>query len=134
MSAIYGVMILGGLFGILGHTFIAARNINKRLKAGSIGNVFGELWRTDYLSVIGGVLFFGTLLFISSDFINFTKIDEIDYSIPLKERILHFQIANFIKTSSVLGGYFAESIMYGIFGKVEDVIKIRLDNLKIPNN
>lgn len=130
MASIYWVLVCGGCLGILAHTFTSARRINRTLEIKDIGSVFEKLWETDYLSIIGGCLFFGIMLFIASDYIDLEKLDKTDYSLSLANRIYRFKIANFIKTSSVIAGYFAESIIFGLLGTVEMVLKKKLDQLR----
>lgn len=127
---VYLIMSIGGLLGILGHTFFAARKINKRLKLGNIGDVFGELWEHDFLTIIGGFLFFIILLFVASDYIDMKHLDGVDFSQSIPERLLKFKFSNFVKTSSLVAGWFAESIIYGCFGTVEEVLKRKIDNFK----
>lgn len=136
--AIYGVMIIGGILGILLHTYMMALLINKRLKMKDSGQVFGELWRTEYVKIIGSFLCYSIILFVASEWVDFSKVDQIDYSLSLRERLYHLRIANYIKTSSVIGGYFCESIIYVIFGSLEQRLRKKLDQASkiigdIPN-
>lgn len=111
------------MLGILGHTFIVAKKINKRLGVKDIDHVFGEVWKLDYKAIIRGLFFYLVLLFIASDYINISKIEKPDYTVSIPERIHLFRIGNFIRTCSVVAGYFSESIVYGIFGIAEEMIK-----------
>lgn len=126
---IYIVMTIGGTLGILAHTFVAANKINKRLGVRDLDHVFGELWEKDLKTIIRGFFFFIILLFIAADYIDFNNLNTVDYTLSIPERVYRFRIANFIRTSSVIAGYFAESIVYGIFGKAEQIIKQKIDSI-----
>ena len=115
----YAIMMLGGILGIILHAFVAIRNINKKNPKTKFKDVAKEYWSTEWLSVGFSFFCFLILLFVASEFINLKEVDKIDYSEPLKERILHFKMGSFIKLTSILAGYFADSIVYGFLGKTE---------------
>lgn len=124
---IYAIMCLGGLLGIILHSFTSVRNINKRTAGVKFGDVLKMYWQTEYLSVITSCFCFGVLLFVASEFVNLSKIDTIDYSESLKDRLLHFRISNFIKLTSVIAGYFADSLVYGFIGVTEKKINEQIN-------
>jgi len=119
---IYLLMTFGCIIGIILHAFVAIRNINKKNPYTKLKDVAKEYWSTEWLSVGFSLFCFFVLLFIASEFINLNHIDKINYSEPLKERLIHFKMSNFIKATSVLAGYFADSIVYGFLGKTEQAL------------
>lgn len=124
---IYLVMIIGGLIGIILHSLKSVRSINKRIDNATLGFVFKEFWKHDKLALLGSAICFFAMLFIASEFINLNEVDKVDYSEPLKERLLHFRLSAFVKTTSVIAGFFADSIVYGFLGVTEKKIKANLD-------
>jgi len=116
--SIYLVMAFGGLIGIVLHALIVIRNINKRTAGVDFKAVFNEYWKTEWLSLLFSFVAFGALLFVASEFVDLKKLDN-DKSASITERLMNFRIANFIKLSSVLAGYFADSIVYGFLGITE---------------
>lgn len=118
-------MAFGGLLGILLHAGKAMYNIKKRNET-TFNNVFQMYWKTEWMSFLGSILCFGVLLFVASEFVNLESIDEPDPAEDVKERLLHFKISNFIKLSSVIAGYFADSIVYGFLGVTEIKLKKKL--------
>ena len=71
---------------------------------------------------------FIALLYLSSEYVNLENLDKIDYSETIKDRLLHFRLSNFIKTSSLMAGYFSDYIVYKFIGKA----KKKLDGLLNP--
>jgi hypothetical protein len=63
------------------------------------------------------------LLFCSSEFVNLNNLEEADNSHSLKERLFNFKLASFIKTASVIAGWFNQSIVYGFMGVTEKKLK-----------
>lgn len=124
---IYAVMMLGGILGIILHSFTAVRNINKRTPEATFTMVLKQYWQTEYLAVAASCLCFGVLLFVASEFVNLKQIDTIDYSESIKDRLLHFRISNFIKLTSVIAGYFSDSLVYGFLGKTEKKINEQIN-------
>lgn len=120
---IYIVMTIGGLLGIFLHSLKAVNAINKRFDKTNFQAVFYEYWSHDKLAVLTSIACFGVLLFCSSEFIHPGKIDNPDLHDSLQDRLMHFRIANFIKVTSVVVGYFADSIVYGFMGVTEKRIQ-----------
>ncbi len=127
---IYLVMIFGGILGIVLHSFKAVRDINKRTAGVNFTMVLKQYWTTEYLSIFASIFCFGVLLFIASEFINMKSVDTIDYSQPIKDRLLNFKLSNFIKLTSVLAGYFSDSLVYGFLGKTEQKINDKINEDK----
>jgi hypothetical protein len=119
----YITMTIGGMLGIVLHTFKVIRDINKRNVNVNFRMVFLEYWKTDYLSLTVSILCFATMLFVASEFIDLNHVEISDPKQPLSERLMHFKIANFIKMSSVIAGYFSDSIVYGFLGVTEVKLK-----------
>jgi hypothetical protein len=120
---IYLVITIGGLLGIFGHSLSAVNKINKRTANTNFKEVFAAFWKNDKLSVFTSICFFGILLFCSSEFVNLNNLEEADNSHSLKERLFNFKLASFIKTASVIAGWFNQSIVYGFMGVTEKKLK-----------
>ena len=125
---IYLVITFGGLLGILGHSLKVVNSINKRYDSTDFKTVFAEYWKHDKLAFITSIFSFVILLYVSSEFVNLNHLEDTHDS--LKERLINFKIATFIKTSSVIAGWFSDSIVYGFMGVTEKRIKKSLDELK----
>jgi hypothetical protein len=120
---IYLVIAIGGLLGIFGHSLSAVNKINKRNPNTNFKEVFAAFWKNDKLSVITSVCFFGILMYCSSEFVNLNDLESVDNSHSLKERLFNFKLAGFIKTASVIAGWFNQSIVYGFMGVTEKKLK-----------
>jgi hypothetical protein len=125
---IYLVITFGGLLGILGHSLKVVNSINKRYDSTDFKTVFAEYWKHDKLALLTSMFSFAILLYVSSEFVNLNHLEDTHDS--LKERLINFKIATFIKTSSVIAGWFSDSIVYGFMGVTEKRIKKSLDELK----
>lgn len=117
------------MLGIVLHAFKVIRDINKRNTQVDFKMVFLEYWKTEYLSITVSILAFGTMLFVASEFIDLNHVEISDPKQPLSEKLMHFQISRFIKLSSVIAGYFADSILYGFFGVTEIKLKKKFSDL-----
>lgn len=113
---IYLVITIGGLLGIIAHSLKKVNEINKKFDHTSFKTVFVEYWKHDKLAFVTSVFSFVVLLFISSEFVNLNHLEEVDNHQSLKERLFNFKLAGFIKTASVIAGWFADSIIYGFMG------------------
>lgn len=120
---IYLIMAFGGLLGILLHTLKACRDISKRHEALNFKMVVKEYWKHEGWSLFGSVLCFAVLLFVASEFVNLQAVDNPDYATSIKDRLLNFKISNFIKLSSVIAGYFSDSLVYSFLGTTEKKMK-----------
>lgn len=120
---IYLVMILGGILGIAGNAIKTIGAINKRNDNTNFKKTWSMFWASETFALSVSVFCYGILLFVASDFVNLDKLDTPDYGESLKERLFHFKIATFIKTTSIICGYFSNSIVYGFLGVTEKKIK-----------
>lgn len=118
-------MSVGMLLGIFLHSLKSVNEINKRNNKTDFKQVFAEYWAHDKLSIFTAVFCSAVLLFIASEFIHPGKIDNPDVHDTLQDKLLHFRIANFVKVTAVIAGYFADSIIYGFMGVTEKRIQKR---------
>lgn len=126
--SIYLVMIIGGFLGILIHAIVTMATINKNMQKATFKVVWRCYWAYDYWSFIISIAGFTALLYLSSEYVDLEKLDKINYSEPISERLLHFKVSNFIKTSSLVAGFFSDYIVYKFIGKA----KKKLDALLNP--
>ncbi len=127
---IYLVITMGGLLGIFGHSLSAVNKINKRHPDTNFKEVFHLFWKNDKVSVFTSVCFFGILMYCSSEFVNLNDLEAVDNNHSLKERLFNFKLASFIKTASVIAGWFNQSIVYGFMGVTEKKLKTFFDKEK----
>lgn len=115
---IYVIITFGGCMGILLHAFKSILSINKANPNTNLRMVFNQYWKSDGLTLAGSFFCFFVLLFVSSEFINYKDVAGQANGIEtdLKDKLVHFQIKNFIKVVSVIAGYFSDSIVYGFLG------------------
>jgi hypothetical protein len=117
---IYLIIAIGGVLGIFAHSLFAVNKINKRTGVSTtFRSIFIEYWKNDKLSFLTSCFCFLILMWISSEFVNLNQLEQVNNAESLKERLFHFKLAGFIKTASVIAGYFADSIVYGIMGVTE---------------
>lgn len=123
---IYATISFGGLLGIILHALQACIKINKRNANVNLKMVFTEYFQTEGFSFLVSVFCYGVILFVSSEFINYKAVSgEDQVQTDLKDKLLHFQVSNFIKVTSVVVGFFADSIVYGFLGKTEKSLKAK---------
>jgi hypothetical protein len=131
---IYLVMSIGGVIGIILHGLNSIRKINKHTPNVNLHQVFSEYIKSDKLSLLISAFCFIALLFISSEFVDLSHLEEAERGQSLKERLFHFKLAQFIKTSSIIAGYFSQYIVYGFLGKTAVNLKaqFKTDNNQNP--
>ncbi len=119
---IYVTMSVGLLIGTVLHAANSIRKINKRNPDVDFKTVLNEYLRNDKVALLVSLICSIALLWISSDFIDLKNLEAIDKTESLKDRIFHFRLAQWIKTSSVIAGYFSDYIVYGWLGKTKGII------------
>lgn len=126
---IYIIISFGGLLGIILHAFKSIASINKANPNTNFRMVYTQFWKSDWLTVAGSFLCFFALLFVSSEFINYRDVagQASGVETDLKDKLIHFQIKNFIKVVSVIAGYFADSIVYGFLGVTAKKLEKRFE-------
>jgi hypothetical protein len=129
---IYIIITVGGLIGILLHSLKKVNEINKGFSNTTFKIVFVEFWKHDKLSLLTSAVCFGALLFISSEFVNLNQLESVDNTHSLKERLFNFKLAGFIKTASVIAGYFSDSLVYGFMGVTSKRIAEQFAKLTPP--
>ena len=127
---IYIVMTIAGILGIICHALYKINGINRRYTETDFNKVFQEYWKHDKLALVTSFFCYGMLLFVSSEFVNLNQLEAIDPHQSLKERLLNFRLATFIKTASVIAGYFADSLVYGAMGVAEKRIQKQIEQAK----
>ena len=105
----YLQMLLGGLIGIALQTLVKVRNMNTRLPNETFVSVFKTYWSEDFASVLLSILTVAGSVFISSEW--------------LGEKLLGYAVASYIKTSFVVVGYCANSVVSAFLGTTEKKLK-----------
>jgi hypothetical protein len=126
-------MAIGGLIGIILHSLKNIRSINKRIPEANYKMLLREYWGKDWLSLCTSIFCFIALLFVADEFINLKAIDNLEKVGTLKERLVNLNLATFVKLTSIIVGYFADSIVYGFMGVTEDKINKQLEDIKKKN-
>lgn len=131
--SIYPVICLGGMLGIILHALKSMIAINSKNPCVNLKLVYKTYVSTEGFSFLVSVFCFAVLLFVSSEFVNYKAIgDDPAISTDLKDKLVHFQVANFIKVVSVICGYFSDSIVYGWLGRTEKNLKEKFGDTKTP--
>lgn len=135
---IYIIMALGEIFGIALHTSFKMIKIKRKMKLKGVKMSWKQVM-TDYFDDEGdtwilALCFSGALLFVASEFFDLKHLDQIDYSIPLKERLLHYKITQWIKLSSIIAGFVSSSSSFLIIGTADDKIRDKVEAITKQNS
>lgn len=121
----YLEMFIGGLIGIILHSLITIRKINKSIDQETYGSVFKKYWKMDWLALLTSFIALGAAIFISSEFLN----GDVDKPMPGNiGALLQFKIQTYLKTTFVIVGYCADSAVYAFLGSAESKIKAQIKN------
>lgn len=127
---IYLVMVFGGLIGITLHILVAMATINRKMEKANFRMVWKQYWSSEYLSLLMSVVAFVGLLYVSSEYVDLNNLERPDYSEPIKDRLFHFKLAAFIKTTSILAGFFSDYVVYKWLGVTEKKLKQKFDEIE----
>jgi uncharacterized BrkB/YihY/UPF0761 family membrane protein len=127
---IYAIIALGGFIGIVLHILIAMQTINRQTPKATFNMVWKQYWQTDLLSFLISIVSFLIYIFILSEWIDLHHLDTVDYKEPSAERVLHGNLSTFIKTVSVIVGFFADYLVYKFIGRTKKVIDQKLGEEK----
>jgi hypothetical protein len=115
-------MSIGLLIGTVLHAANSIRKINKNNPNVSLSQVFHQYIQNDKIALLTSIACSLALLWVSSEWVNLSHLEASDKAEPLKEKLYHFKLAQFIKTTSVVAGYFSDYIVYGWLGKTKGII------------
>lgn len=121
-------MSLGGLLGIGLHVLVTMQTINKNTPLATFRDVWSQYWKTDKIAFVISIVSFAILLYLSSEYVDLKNLDTVDYKESIADRLLHSRLASFIKTSSVVAGYFSDYLIYKFIGKTKKVLDKKLDD------
>lgn len=125
---IYLIMSGGMLLGVILHLLIALQTINKATPKADFAMLWKQYWLTDYLSFALSILVCIIVLFTLSEWLNLQKLDTPNPGETAAEKLLHFRLSSFMKTTSVFIGYFADYIIFKVIGKTKKIIDKKLDD------
>lgn len=128
----YFLISIGGFVGIWLHVFVTMQTINKNTPQADFKMVWDQYWKTDYLSFIIASLAFVIYIFCLSEWININNLDSPDVKDSAAENILHGRVSAFIKTFSVVLGYFADYLVYKFIGKTKKIIDKKFEDDEKP--
>lgn len=115
-------MFIAGLFGIALHSLITIRKINKNIETETYKSIFLKYWRMEWISLTTSVVALGAAIFISSEFLN----GDIDKPVPGNiAALIQFKLMAYVKTTFLVVGYCADSIIYAFLGTAEEKLKKR---------
>lgn len=127
---LYVDMFIGGLFGIVLHSLITIRKINKGIASETYKSVFKQYWAMEWISLTTSVVALGAAIFISSEFI----VSDIEKPMPGNiGELIQFKIAAYIKTTFLVVGYCADSIIYAFLGTAEEKLKRKAKDNGVTN-
>lgn len=109
-------MFIGGLLGIFIHSLVKVRSINRRLVTENYRSVFIEYWKVEWGTVILSVVTVLTAMFISSEYLELKEGDKAPANLY---EILQYKIATFVKTTFVVIGYCANTVINAFLGVTE---------------
>lgn len=116
----YLIMFAGGLLGIFIYALRKVKGIRKRLPDADYKTVFRQYWISEWNTVLTSVVVVIACIFISSEYLN------IDANSPTPAgiaSILKYKIATFIKTTFIVVGYCANSIVDAFLGTTEAILQ-----------
>lgn len=119
----YLEMLLGGMIGIILHSLITIRKINRSIETETYAGVFKKYWAMDWLAILTSFVALGAAIFISSEFLN----GDVDKPMPGNiGAILQFKIQTYLKTTFIIVGYCSDSAVYAFLGSAEAKIKAQI--------
>ncbi len=118
----YLLITIGGLLGVILHVFVTMQTINKATPLTDFHAVWRQYWKSDYWSLVISVLVFIIYVFTLSEWIDMNNLEKPDFKEGVADRLLHFRVSAFIKTSSIFVGYFADYLIYKFIGKAKKII------------
>lgn len=116
----YLVMFIAGFIGVILHALIKIRGINRNLSSETYGSVFVAYWKMDWISLTTSIVVVFAAMFLSSEYLSMTDKDPIPGNIT---EMIQYKLASFIKTTFVVVGYCADSIVYAYLGTTEKKLK-----------
>lgn len=109
------IVLLGGLFGIVFHALMSVRSMNKMLPKETFSSVFKAYLQTDMASLITSVLTVLFLIYLLAG--NLPQPDQPDKTGDFQDWMLYYFLKN-LRFGSAVAGYFGDSIVYAIMGRV----------------
>lgn len=126
----YFIMFIGGILGIFLHSLVKVRTINRRLDKENYQSVFVEFWKSEWASVSISIVTVLTCIFISSEYLNVKDEDKTPGNIY---EILQYKIASFLKTTFVVVGYCANTVVNAFLGVTEKKLQKKADDGGVTN-
>lgn len=123
----YLIMFLAGILGIILHSLIKVQEINKNTVCTNYKQVFKVYFSTDWISILISIFTVFTVLLIISEFINIQDGANTPGNVAQQ---LQYNIAHFIRTTFVVVGYCADSIVYTYLGGTQK--KLQAQSGQVP--
>ncbi len=127
----YLLMFFGGVLGIVLHALVTMQTINKNTSAVNFKTVWKQYWISDYWALIISLAVLSIFVYTISEWIDLNNLEAPTKGESIAERALHFKLSAFIKTSSVIIGYFADYLIYKFIGKAKKEIDKKLSDAGI---
>lgn len=130
---IYVLMFVAGLFGIALHSLITIRKLNKNIATETYKSIFAKFWRMEWISLTTSIVALGAAIFISNEFLN----GDLDNPMPGNiAGIIQYKLMTYVKTTFLIVGYCADSIIYAFLGTAEEKLKRKAKDggVEIANN
>ena len=123
---IYLSVSIAFMVGVIIHAAVAMRKINNATPGIDFNGVLKEYMKTDTWTLIISILALFVYLIILSEAMGAGDLDVNHPSETASESDLHWRIANYIKTISIIVGYWADYAVYSFFGRAKKVIDTKL--------
>lgn len=119
----YLLMFVAGILGVFLHALVKIAQINKRypVKDVTFAVVWKHYWRMDRISFIISITTIVSLVFVSTEIMSVDKIDMLVSKEHWVNKLILF-LSLFVKTSFIVFGYFSDSLIYNLMGRVEKFI------------
>jgi len=117
-------MFIAGFLGIILHSLVKIQTINKKMSSQTFKSVFEAYFQSDFISLLISAFAILTAIFIISEWLHGNETGTPGNI----GKIVEYKIANYIKTTFVVIGYCADSIVYVFFGTVEKKLQKKADD------
>lgn len=116
----YLIMLIAGMIGIFLFALRKVKGIRKRVPEADYKTVFNQYWKSEWDTITTSVIVVIACIFISSEYLNIDSDTEAPAGIG---GIVKFKIATFIRTTFIVIGYSANSIVDAFLGTTEAILQ-----------
>ena len=125
---IYLSVSVAFMVGVIVHAAVAMRKINSATPGIDFNGVLKQYIKTDTWTLVISVLALFVYLIILSEAVGAGDLEINHPAETPSENNFHWKIAGYIKTISIIVGYWADYAVYSFFGRAKKMIDTRLGN------